>query len=115
VVGSGEAELVVVGEPVGPVAAQHIDREVFVDHDHRQDLAVSVGLVGILAAAQERVGGQVGVQRGLELRLEITAGDPTQDLPIRLRQPRVTGPAPPAAFLEQILTNTHAHHHGAGL
>ena len=92
--------LVIVGEPVGPVAAQHVDREVLVDHDHRQDLVDSVGLVGMLVAAQERISGHVGVQRCLELALQITSGDPTQDLPVRLGQPRVTGPAAAAALLE---------------
>jgi len=42
--------------------------------------------------------------------LEITTSDPAQDLPIPIRQSGATGAAPPAAFLEQILTDTHAHH-----
>ncbi len=69
----------------------------------------------MLAAAQEGIGGQVGVQRGLKLGLEITAGDPTQDLPVRVRQTRVTGPAATAAFFEQIFTDTHTHHPASGV
>ena len=92
-----------------------VTREVLLDHDHRQDLVDSVGVVGMLVAAQERIGGQVGVERGLELGLQVTAGDPAQDLPVRLRQSRVTGPTAAAALLEQILANTHARHHGAAL
>lgn len=67
----------------------------------------SVGQVGTLAA-QLFVGGRIGVEGGLELRLEITAGNPTQDLPSLRRQAWVTGPAPAAAFLEQLVTDTHA-------
>lgn len=60
-------------------------------------------------AAQKSVGGQIGVEGGLELWLQIAAGDPAQDLPVGLGQARVTGSAAPAAFLKQFLTNTHAH------
>jgi len=115
VAGDRQSQHVVIGQAVGPVAAHHVDREVLVDHDHRKARrAMSVGLVGMLAA-QVSVGDQIGVQGGLELRLQIAPGDPAQDLPALRRQSRVTGAATPAAFLEDFLTNTHAHQSAAVL
>ena len=76
---------------------------------------MSVSLVRVLAAAQEGIDGQISVQRGLELGLEITAGDSTQDLPVCVRQSRVAGPAATATFLEQIFTDTHAYHCASGV
>lgn len=111
--GGRNDEAVVIGQTVGPLAAHHIDREVLVDHDHRQNCrAVSVGLVGMLVAAKDRIGSQIGVQRGLELRLEVPAGDPPQDLPPFRRKARVASSASPPTLFEQLVTNTHAHHHG---
>jgi hypothetical protein len=63
----------------------------------------------MLAAAQERISGQVGVERGLELFDQIADRHPPEQLPALSRQTGVASPAGPSAFLEQIVTNTHAH------
>jgi len=69
----------------------------------------------IRLARQHRVGRGNGVQVGLELFDQIASGHPPEQLPARRRQTRITGPAGPAALLEQLVTNTHAHHHAARL
>jgi hypothetical protein len=40
----------------------------------------SVGVVGVDVAAQEWIGGEVGVEGGLELLGQITPGDPPQEV-----------------------------------
>jgi hypothetical protein len=59
-------------------------------------------------AADERVGGRDFVERSLELLLEVPAGDATEYFPVGFGQARVSGPAAPAAFFEQFVTNAHA-------
>lgn len=104
-----QPQRLVVWQSVGPLATSDIDREVLVDHDHSHNrIRLPVGLVGLLAAGQF-VGSLIRVQGGLELALKVTASDPAQDLPILGRQARVASATPAAAFLEQLVTNTHAH------
>jgi hypothetical protein len=66
-----------------------------------------VGIV--VGAAQERIGSQVPVKGSLELRLEVAARYPAEDLAVRLGEAGVAGSAATAAFLEQFLTDTHGH------
>lgn len=101
---------VVVGEPVGPVAAEDTHGQVFVDHQHRSASGQSGVVVLSVVAAEERIGGQVGVEGGLELVDEIARGHPSEQLTALGRQARVPGPAPAAAFLDELLADGHGFH-----
>ena len=60
------------------------------------------------AAANEWIPIRHSVQSGLELAGQVTVDQPAQELPVGFAQTWIAGPAPPAAFFEQFLTNTHA-------
>jgi len=62
------------------------------DNDRRS------GVVGVVAA-QQRVGREVGVERGLELIGEVASGDAPQDLAVAVGETRVPGAAPGAPRL----------------
>jgi hypothetical protein len=61
-------------------------------------------------AAEERVGHEVGVERGLELLGEIASGDAPQDLAVSFGEARVPGAAPAAPFLEKLFADGHGFH-----
>jgi hypothetical protein len=91
---------------LGPVAADHVNREVLIDHDH--DECRSGLVVRRLIAAQERVGGQIGIERHLKLVGQVASGDAPEQLATLRRKPRITGAATATSPFEQILTDSHA-------
>ena len=101
-----QAQLIVIGQTLGPAATQHAHRQVLVNNDHRNRLG---SVVDFGSAADERIPIRHGVHSGLELAGQIPIDQPAQELLVGLGQRRVTSPAPAAAFLEHLLTNTHAH------
>lgn len=58
-------------------------------------------------ATQERVGDEVGVERGLELVHEITPGYPQQDLATLRGEARIARSPPPPSLLEERLFDGH--------
>jgi len=60
-----------------------------------------------VVAAEERVRGEVGVERRLELIGEVAVGDPAKDLAIGIGDPRVPGAPRKASFLEDLFTDGH--------
>jgi hypothetical protein len=62
-----------------------------------------------MLTAGERISGQICVERRLELAGQISSGDAPKDLAVVRAQTRVASPTGTAAFLEELLTDTHAH------
>ena len=58
-------------------------------------------------AAEQWVGGKVGVECGLELIGKVAAGDSAKDLSVSVGDPRVASASPAAPFLEDLLTDRH--------
>jgi hypothetical protein len=102
----GRQGQLVVGQLVGPSGPYDAHGEVLVDHDHGRAYS-SVVVVVARFAAEERIGGGDGVECGLELVGEVPVDEAAEELPVSLGKARVAGPAPPAAFLDQFLTDTH--------
>jgi hypothetical protein len=99
-----QAQLVVIGQTLGPAGPEHAHRQVLVNDDHRNRLG---SVLDFGAAADERIPIRHGVQSGLELAGQIPIDQSAQELPVGLGQTRVTSPPPPAAFFKQFLTDTH--------
>src|SRR5437660_941119 len=71
--------------------------------------------VVLVVTTQHRVGHHVGVEGGLERRRQVAAGNAAQDLPVAVAQAGIAGPAPPAALVEELLTDAHGLHSAPGL
>ena len=102
----GQRLVIVVGETFGPESTEDAHGQVLVDQDHGRVLD-SACSVAVVVAAEERVGGNVGVEGVLELVDQVAGGHPLEQLAPLGGQPRVTGPTPAAALLQQLLTDAH--------
>ena len=109
----GGQDQVVIGQAGRPVTANHAHGDVLVDDDHGE-LYWSVD-VGQAVAAEVGVFGGDPVQLSLEGAHQIAGGQSAEDLSSLRGDTGVTGPAAASAFLEQFLTDTHAHQSAAGL
>jgi hypothetical protein len=106
VVASGRhTQHIIVGQSFGPIAADHVNREVLINHDHGERTSRLV--VGRLIAAEDRVGGQIGVERGLELVGQVASGDAPAERAALRGKPRIPRTATATSFLEQVLTDSH--------
>jgi hypothetical protein len=92
-----EHKVLVVGQTVGPLAADDAHGQVLVDHDHCPGCPLGSGFV-VVVATEDRVGLGVGIESGLELVGQVPGRDPGQHLFARVRQAGITGPAAPAAL-----------------
>jgi hypothetical protein len=96
---------IIVRELVGPVAHEHIDREILVDHDHADSGSVSVVVAGF--ARQGPVGRRDVVEGCLELVGEVAPGHPAEDLAACLAEARVAGPPATTALLDDLVPDAH--------
>ena len=107
VAAGGERHIVAIGEIRWPVATQDAQRQVLVDDDHDQTGPARSVVVVVAVTAEQPVGGQVGVEGGLELLDQVAGGHPAEQLLALGAEPGVSRPAPPAPFLEHFLTDAH--------
>jgi hypothetical protein len=105
VASGGHNQHIVVGQAFGPIAADYVNCEVLINHDHRE--CASRLVVGRLFIAKERVGDQIGIERRLELVGQVASGGAPEELAALGGEPRIPSAATATFLLEQLLTDGH--------
>lgn len=96
---AGGQRQLIVRQPAWPATAHHAHGQVLVNNDHWVT-PVSVDVVEVAGIAKQRIGIRDGVQGSLEFISQVPIDQAAQDLPVRVREARITSLPPPPPLLE---------------